>query len=138
MGQAKASAQCPRRRYLVPISVKSVGIAETSQHIRKQTDLNLIAQLQAENLNLTEKLRSIEDKAYRGEQAAIQAADEIESQRHTIQELQMTVHVQKQDLLNWMALCEWYEVRSLQCSDVLRQLMAFMQGDSSTLSCFYE
>ena len=138
MGQAKASGRFPQRRYLVSISIKSGGIAKTSQHIRKQADINLITQLQAENLNLTEKLRSTEDKAYCGEQAVIQAEDEIKSQRHTIQELQMTVHVQQQDLLNWMALCEWYEVRSLQCSDVLCQLMAFMQGDSSTLSCFYE
>lgn len=102
--------------------------------MRNQADFELIAQLQAENRNLTDKLRSTEEKAYRGEQAVIQAEDEIESQRSTIQELQTTVQFHQQNTLNWMALCEWYEMRGLQCSNVLGHLMAFMQGNSSELA----
>lgn len=74
--------------------------------MKKQEDLDLIAQLQAENLGLAEKLRMAEEKAHRNEQAAIEAKDEIDSQRSIIREAQMAIHLHQQDILNWMSLCE--------------------------------
>jgi hypothetical protein len=42
----------------------------------------------------------------------------------------MTIHLHQQDILNWMALYEWYQVRCLQCSNVLSQMSSFLQGTS--------
>lgn len=89
-----------------------------------------MAQLRAENLSLTEKLRLSEEKAHRKEQEAIEAEDEIRSQNSVIREAQMTIHLHQQDILNWMALCEWYQVRCLHCSNVLSQMTSFLQGTS--------
>ncbi|KAJ5235424.1 uncharacterized protein N7469_004592 [Penicillium citrinum] len=75
--------------------------------LNKEADLDLMAQLRAENLSLTEKLRLSEEKAHRKEQEAIEAEDEIRSQNSVIREAQMTIHLHQQDILNWMALCEW-------------------------------
>jgi hypothetical protein len=102
--------------------------------VKKKEDLDLIEQLQAENLGLAEKLRLAEEKAHRNEQAAIEANDEINSQRSMIREAQMAIDRHEQDILNWMSLCEWYQAKCLQCSNVLGQMMAFLQGTTPTTS----
>jgi hypothetical protein len=96
--------------------------------VKRQEDLDLIAQLQAENLSLAEKLRLAEEEAHRNEQAAIEANDKINSQRSIIEESQMAIHRHEQDIMSWMSLCEWYQTKCLQCSSVLEQMIAFLQG----------
>lgn len=100
--------------------------------MKKQQDLHLIAQLQAENLSLAEKLRLAEEKAHQNEQAAVQAKEEINSQRSIIREAQTAIHLHQQDISSLMSLCEWYQAKCLQCSTVLGQMMAFLQATTPT------
>lgn len=46
----------------------------------------------------------------------------------------MAVHRHQQDIFNWMALCEWYQAKCLQCSSMLGQMSAFLQGTMPTMS----
>ena len=101
-------------------------LIKTKQEIKRQIDLDLLARLQAENLNLTERLRLIESKAIHYEQATRDAEKEIKNQRSTIREATVTIDRQQQEISNWIALSEWYQTRSLQCSDVLGQMMVFL------------
>lgn len=75
-----------------------------------------------------------EDEASRHEHAASEAKEEIKDQKSILSEAQMTIHLHQQDILNWMALCEWYQIRCLQCSNVLGQMMAFLQGSTSEIT----
>lgn len=95
-----------------------------------------MANLQAENLNLSEKLRIAEEKACRHEQALKEAEEEINNQKSILREAQMTIHLHQQDILDWMALSEWYQLRCLQCSEVLGQAMAFLQGFPSEITAW--
>lgn len=96
--------------------------------MKKQEDLDLIAQLRAENLSLSEKLRVAEEETNRYEQAVTEAKDKINCQRSIIEESQIAIHRHEQDILNWMSLCEWYQTKCLQCSSMLGQMSAFLQS----------
>lgn len=87
--------------------------------------------MRAENLSLVEKLRASEDKASRYEEAATQAEAEIKDKNSIIQEAQTTIHLHQQDISNWMAVAEWYQTKCFQCSNVLGQMMAFLQDTTS-------
>ncbi|CAG8898481.1 unnamed protein product [Penicillium egyptiacum] len=63
--------------------------------------------------------------------AATQAEAKIKDQNSIIQEAQMTIHLHQQDILNWMAVAEWYQTKCFQCSSVLGQMMAFLQDTTS-------
>ncbi|KAK4943955.1 hypothetical protein LTR66_014550 [Elasticomyces elasticus] len=97
----------------------------------KQTELDIVAHMEAENLSLADKLRAAEDKAFRYEEAATEAEAEIKDQNSIIREAQMTIHIHQQDILNWMAVAEWYQMKCFQCSNVLGQMMAFLQDTTS-------
>ncbi|KAJ5328739.1 hypothetical protein N7452_009129 [Penicillium brevicompactum] len=97
----------------------------------EQTELDIVAHMQAENLSLADKLRAAEDKAFRYEEAATEAEAEIKDQNSIIREAQMTIHIHQQDILNWMAVAEWYQMKCFQCSNVLGQMMAFLQDTTS-------
>lgn len=87
--------------------------------------------MRAENLSLAEKLRASEDKASRYEEAAAQAEAEIKDQNSIIQEAQTTIYLHQQDISNWMAVAEWYQTKCFQCSNMLGQMMAFLQDTTS-------
>lgn len=87
--------------------------------------------MRAENLSLVEKLRASEDKASRYEEAATQAEAEIKDRNSIIQEAQTTIHLHQQDISNWMAVAEWYQSKCFQCSNMLGQMMAFLQDTTS-------
>jgi hypothetical protein len=103
----------------------------SSQSKEKQKELDIVAHMQAENLSLAEKLRVAEDKAFRYEEAATQAEAEIKDQNSIIREAQMTIHIHQQDISNWMAVAEWYQMKCFQCSNVLGQMTAFLQDTTS-------
>jgi hypothetical protein len=87
--------------------------------------------MQAENASLAEKLRVVQDKALQYEEAATQAEAEIKDQKSIIREAQMTIHIHQQEISNWMAIAEWYQIKCSQCSNVLGQMMAFLQETTS-------
>jgi hypothetical protein len=87
--------------------------------------------MQVENLSLVEKLRLAEDKASRHEEAATQAEDKIKDQDCVIREAQMTIHLHQQDISDWMAIAEWYQTKCFQCSNVLGQMIGFLQDTTS-------
>lgn len=91
-------------------------------------ELDIISKLQIDNLNLTEELKIAEEKGLRHEQAEIEADAEVQDQKRTIREAQMTIHLHQQDILNWMAVAKWYQTRCLQSSDILGQMVAFLRG----------
>jgi chromosome segregation ATPase len=93
----------------------------------------MVARIQVENLSLEEKLKAAEAKASRFEEAIKQAEAEIKGRNSTIQEAQMTIQLHQQDILNWMAVAEWYQTKCFQCSNVLGQMMAFLQDTTSEL-----
>ena len=45
----------------------------------------------------------------------------------------MTIQLHQQDILNWMAVAKWYQTKYFQCSNVLGQMMAFLQDTTSEL-----
>ncbi|KAJ5883446.1 uncharacterized protein N7473_010332 [Penicillium subrubescens] len=102
--------------------------------LKKQEDLDLIAQLQVENISLAGKLRVAEEEAHRYEQAVTEANDKINCQRSVIEESRIAIQRHEQDILNWMSLCEWYQTKCLQCSSVLDQMSAFLQGNMPAAS----
>jgi hypothetical protein len=87
--------------------------------------------MQAENESLAEKLKIAQDKAFHYKEAATQAEAEIKDQESIIREAQMTIHIHQQDISNWMAVAEWYQMKCFQCSNVLGQMMAFLQDTTS-------
>ncbi|KAJ5649192.1 uncharacterized protein N7484_002915 [Penicillium longicatenatum] len=99
---------------LEPIFQKSL-----SKHSENEKDrgVDFISKLLAENLDLAEKLRRVQDEASRHENAALEGEEEIRDQKSVIREAQMTVHLQQQDILKWMATSEWYRARCLKVSD---------------------
>ncbi|CAG8178690.1 unnamed protein product [Penicillium nalgiovense] len=99
----------------------------------KQTDVEMVARIQVENLSLEEKLKAAEAKVSRFEEVVRQAEAEIKGRNSTIQEAQMTIQLHQQDILNWMAVAEWYQTKCFQCSNVLGQMMAFLQDTTSEL-----
>lgn len=101
------------------------------QEEERQIEHDLFTKLRVENLALVEKLNIAEERASRNENAAREAQMEVGVQRSTIKEAQMTVYLYQQDILSWMALSEWYQIRCLQCSDVLGQMINFLQGTPS-------
>ncbi|KAJ5660892.1 uncharacterized protein N7484_000264 [Penicillium longicatenatum] len=107
---------------------KTFRAIRPEREVKRQIELELIASLQAKNLNLTERLRSAENEASYHEASARDAQKEIGNQRSIIQEATMTIDRQQQEISNWIALSEWYQTRSIQCSDALGQLMVFLQG----------
>jgi hypothetical protein len=82
-------------------------------------------------LSLKQKLKIAEEKACRNEIAAREAQLEVGVQSSTIKEAQMTIYLYQQDILSWKALSEWYQIRCLQCSDFLGQVMNYLQGTPS-------
>ncbi|CAP80015.1 hypothetical protein PCH_Pc12g03880 [Penicillium rubens Wisconsin 54-1255] len=116
------------------MSKHSVGAyMQLHREREKQTDLENVTRIQSENLSLVEKLRAAEAKASRFEEAVRQAEAEIKGRNSTIQEAQMTIQLHQQDILNWMAVAEWYQTKCFQCSNVLGQMMAFLQDTTSEL-----
>lgn len=79
-------------------------------------------------------MRIAKNKASRYEKAAREAEEEIKDQKSIISQGEMTVHIQQQDILKWIALTEWYQSRCLQCSDILGQMMAFLQENPTELT----
>lgn len=55
--------------------------------MKRKADLDLLAQLQTENLDLAKKLRLAENKVNCSEQAVIETKDEIKSQNLIIREV---------------------------------------------------
>ncbi|KAJ5641204.1 hypothetical protein N7490_005204 [Penicillium lividum] len=100
------------------------GVGKTFRAVRPRKD---------ENLNLTERLELAEAKASHFEQTAKESGREIQIQKGIIEEAETTINRQKEETLSWMALSQWYQARSLQCSDVLGQMMMFLQGTMTEL-----
>lgn len=82
-------------------------------------------------------LKRAEDEACRYENAAREAEAEIRDQMSIVKEAQTRIQFHQENVMNWMALSEWYRARCLQCSDSLGHIMAFLQQNPSEIDGIY-
>ncbi|KAJ5946394.1 hypothetical protein N7454_003233 [Penicillium verhagenii] len=113
---------------------KTFRAVRAMKGIKNKFELDTITKLKTENLSLTERLRSSEAKASLFEQRAKDAQSEIQTQKAIIEEAEITIEEQKKQTLSWIALSEWYQTRSIHCSDMLGQMMMYLQGTTPNLS----
>lgn len=80
-----------------------------------------------ENSRLCEELEHVKKDIAALKLAKADRDDEVQVQKSTIREAQMTIHLHQQDIQKWMAVAEVYQTSCIRCSGALEQLITFAQ-----------
>lgn len=59
--------------------------------------------------------------------AVAEAKGEAQVRKSIIRDAEMAIHLHQQDIQNWMAVAEVYQTSSIQSSDALGKIIAFVQ-----------
>lgn len=90
--------------------------------------------LQRENAELTQILANWMEQVASLQDEKIFAEEKICVQESTITEAQQTISDLQQDVQQWVAVAEYYQLRCMHCSEALKQTIISLQALESTMN----
>ncbi|RDH26988.1 hypothetical protein BDQ94DRAFT_164024 [Aspergillus welwitschiae] len=119
------------------------GVGESFYAIRSETtdkenvQLSLsdrVQTLQRENAELTQILANWMERVSSLQDEKTVAEEKICVQESTITEAQQTISHLQQDVQQWVAVAEYYQLRCMHCSEALKQTIISLQALESTMN----